>query len=97
MPSSPWQVRDSELVAEFVDSVRGVWSADCSRERRVLRKFCKGAWHGKCYRQAENDVFPVLEAEDLDDSMLVTTDLAADDPERFKLARDGDHDVALPV
>jgi hypothetical protein len=29
--------------------------------------------------------------------MLVTTDLAADDPERFKLARDGDHDVALPV
>jgi len=91
MPSSPWQVRDSELVAEFVDSVRGVGSADCSRERRVLRKFCKGAWHGKCYRQAENDVFPVLEAEDLDDSMLVTTDLAADDPERFKLARDGDH------
>jgi hypothetical protein len=33
----------------------------------------------------------VLEAKDLDDSMLATTDLAADDPERFKLARDGDH------
>jgi len=33
----------------------------------------------------------VLEAEDLDDSMLTAVDVASDDPERFKLARDGDH------
>ena len=33
LTSSPWQVRDTKLVAEFADSVRGVWSADCSRER----------------------------------------------------------------
>jgi hypothetical protein len=44
LTSSPWQVRDTELVAEFVDSVRGVWSADCSRERRALCKFLSGAW-----------------------------------------------------
>jgi hypothetical protein len=51
----------------------------------------KGAWHGKFYRQAENDAFPVLEADDLDDSMLTAVDLALDNPERFKLARDGNH------
>jgi hypothetical protein len=44
-----------------------------------------------CYRQAENDAFLVLEAEDLDDSMLAAVDLASDDPERFKLAKDGNH------
>ena len=65
--------------------------ANFGQERGAGILACKGAWHGKkCYRQAENVVFPVLEAKDLDDSMLAT-DLAADDPERFKLARDGDH------
>jgi hypothetical protein len=44
LTSSPWQVRDTELVAEFTDSVRGVWSADCPRERAALRTFWSGAW-----------------------------------------------------
>jgi len=44
LTSSPWQVRDTKLVAELADSVRGVWSADCSRERAALCKFWSGAW-----------------------------------------------------
>ena len=39
LTSSPWQVHDNKLVAEFADSVRGLWSADCSRERAALCKF----------------------------------------------------------
>jgi hypothetical protein len=69
----------------------GLLCANFGKERGARIPICKGAWHGKCYRQAENNVFPVLEAEDLDDSMLMAVDLASDIPERFKLARDGDH------
>ena len=71
--------------------------ANFCQERGAGIPACKGAWHGKCYRQAENDVFPVLEAEDLDASMLATADLVADDPERFKLAKRRSFDVPLPV
>jgi len=69
----------------------GLLCANFGQERGTGIPICKGAWHGKCYRQAENDAFPVLEAEDLDDSMLTAVDLASDNPERFKLARDDDN------
>lgn len=52
---------------------------------------CEGAWHGSCYRQHESDPFPVLQVADLDESLLGTSELEDDDPDRFKCARDGDH------
>jgi hypothetical protein len=39
----------------------------------------------------KEDNFPVLQAKDLDDSILEGTDLSDDDPDRFKVARAGDH------
>jgi hypothetical protein len=75
LTSSPWQVRDTKLVAEFAEGCgaliaqgSGLLCANFGQERGAGIPICKGAWHGKCYRQAENDAFPVLEAEDLDDS-----------------------------
>jgi hypothetical protein len=41
--------------------------------------------------QKAEDRFPVLRAKDLDDSILDPTDLDDDDPERFRVAREGGH------
>jgi hypothetical protein len=52
---------------------------------------CYGAWHAGCYRQKDEDNFPVLQAKDLDDSILELDDLKDDDPDRFRTARAGDY------
>jgi hypothetical protein len=52
---------------------------------------CRGAWHGLCYKQDPRDRFPVLQACDLEESLLGPDELEEDDPNRFKAARDGDH------
>ena len=54
---------------------------------------CNGAWHAACYRQHEEDRFPVLEAGDLDDALMDGDGHGEleDDKERFTEARDGDH------
>jgi hypothetical protein len=46
-------------------------------------------WHAKCYKQDPTDPFPVLHASDLDDAVLVSEELESDDPDRFRMARDG--------
>jgi hypothetical protein len=55
------------------------------------RKLCNGAWHGKCFVQDVNDNFPVLQVQDLDDSLVEPSRFGDEDPKRFKEARDGDH------
>jgi len=47
---SPWQVRDTELVAEFVNSVRGVWSAGAAGFAQILGRSGAGipARKGAC-------------------------------------------------
>ena len=45
---------------------------------------CRGLWHGKCYEQNVNDNFPVLVAQDLDNSIIDDNLLEVDDPLRFK-------------
>jgi len=61
-------------------------------ETRGLGPPCRGTWHAKCYRQFDNDKFPVLKASDLDDSMVDPDDFAEEEDEsRFMEARDGDH------
>jgi hypothetical protein len=57
----------------------------------VTEPACYGAWHAACYRQKREDNFPVLQAKDLDDSILEGTDLTDDDPDRFRVARAADH------
>jgi hypothetical protein len=48
LASSPWQVRDTRLMAELRNQVSGVWSPSLDRERFGLRKFWEGTreWHG---------------------------------------------------
>ena len=48
LASSPWQVRDTRLVAELRHQVSGVWSPSLDRERSGLRQFWEGAneWGG---------------------------------------------------
>lgn len=54
---------------------------------------CSSAWCGKCYMQMEDDKFPVLTAQDLEDEAIVNDEemVEEDDPLRFKEGRDGDH------
>jgi hypothetical protein len=60
--------------------------------RALARVQCEGAWCGKCYRQSEKDVFPVLSPQDLDDALVDDERLEEDDDkERFKEGREGDH------
>jgi hypothetical protein len=43
LPCRPWQVRETELVAELQQQVSGVWSPDLQREWIGMRKFWTGA------------------------------------------------------
>lgn len=53
---------------------------------------CNGSWHAECYKQSEDDMFPVLRANDLDDAMIDPDEFAEEEDQlRFKEARDGDH------
>ena len=56
---------------------------------------CSGVYHAKCYRQYDDNRFPVLGDDNSDDSLMGVNDLEPDNPERFKEARDRDH-MMLP-
>jgi hypothetical protein len=55
------------------------------------KKICSGAWHGKYFVQDVNDKFPVLQVQDLNDSLVDESRFDDKDPKQFKEARDGDH------
>ena len=57
--------------------------------RKNDNKECRNAWHGSCFVQDEQDKFPVLQVQDLDDSLMDESALEDDDPMRFKEAREG--------
>ena len=52
---------------------------------------CQGVWHAECYRQKDDDKFPVLGVSDLDNALINKEVLEEDDPNRFKVAHTGDH------
>jgi hypothetical protein len=54
-------------------------------------RVCRGAWHGECFKQADQDRFPILDMQDLEDSLVNSRDCGDGDSLRFKVARDGDH------
>jgi hypothetical protein len=41
---------------------------------------CNGAWHGHCYTQHADDQSPVLQVQDLEESLLGMEELEDDDP-----------------
>jgi hypothetical protein len=71
--------------------LRGIVCVNFGEPRSPTTPICDGAWHAECYRQKDEDNFPVLQAKDLDNSILEIEDLAADDPDRFRVARAVDH------
>ena len=75
-----------------VTPLDGIICANFGSQRGVKPRWaCKGAWHGKCYRQGEKDDFPVLN-QDVEAEDLVADDKMEDEgPGRFKEGRDGDH------
>lgn len=70
----------------------GIMCANFGHSRGTTRQ-CKGVWHPRCYQQGDKDNFPVLKAKDLDDALMDDEDPGEteDDPDRFKVARAGDH------
>ena len=52
---------------------------------------CFGAWHSTCYAKSPSDQYPVLQAKDLDDTMMDPSDMVDEDPTRHQEARNGDH------
>ena len=52
---------------------------------------CFGTWHSHCFKQTEDDDFPVPSVNDLDDSLVDEDYLVEEDQDRFNTARDGDH------
>ena len=59
-------------------------------KRRGCLTACRGAWCAQCYKQHDEDNFPVLLASDLND-LIAEEELEVEEKERFKVARDGDH------
>ena len=59
-------------------------------KRGVTLSACRGAWHGRCYRQLAEDGFPVLEIQDIEDSVVDDNIMEEEDKFRFKEGRDGD-------
>ena len=58
-------------------------------------QLCQGVYHARCYRQHEQDAYPVLAIQDLDDSIMDDSKMVEDDPKRFQVARDGVHMMVL--
>ena len=52
---------------------------------------CQSVYHAGCYRKHEHDTYPVLAIKNLDDSIIGDSKMEDEDPERFAVARDGDH------
>ena len=51
---------------------------------------CRGAWCAQCYKQHDEDNFPVLTVSDLN-NLIAEEELEVEEKERFKVARDRDH------
>ena len=60
-----------------------------SRENQGM--LCQSVYHAQCYRQHKCDQYPVLAIQDLDDSIMDDSKMTDEDPERFQVARNGDH------
>jgi endogenous inhibitor of DNA gyrase (YacG/DUF329 family) len=71
--------------------LKGIVCANFGERRCQSIPICYGAWYAGCYKQKAEDRFPVLRAKDLDDSVLDDDDLVDDNPDRFRVARGGDH------
>jgi hypothetical protein len=80
-----------QLFAVPIGQLKGTVCGNFGIVRCPTIPTCSGAWHAKCYRQDGADKFPVLKSKDLDDSILETEDLLDEVPDRFKIAREGDH------
>lgn len=66
--------------------------ANFGYERLARTGACSGAWHAACYRQKENDCFPVLEPGAQTDDLLNLEALGDDEDDvRFTVGRSGDH------
>ena len=63
--------------------------------RQHKGRLCLGAWHGKCFYQHEDDNYPVLGMQDLDDALIRKEDSADNNDIRFKEGRDGAHLMTL--
>jgi hypothetical protein len=98
---SPWQVRNTRRLVELAAALPRVWSSDWSVEVDSLRKFWGDEvpedpsmiW-GLARRLLQTErrgSVPCLRAKDPDDSILDPEDLEDDDPDRFRVARGGDH------
>ena len=59
-------------------------------ERSGCLEACRGAWCAQCYKQHDEDNFPVLTVSDLN-NLIAEEELEVEEKERFKVARDGDH------
>ena len=75
-------------------AISGVICGNFGHER-IQGYRCSGVYYAKCYRQYDDNRFPVLGDDNVDDSLMGVNDLEPDDPQRFKEARNGDH-MMLP-
>ena len=62
---------------------------------RYLRVRCAGVWHAVCYTKHNDNNFPKMGRDDIDDLLMGLNDLELDNPYRFQVARNGDH-MMLP-
>ena len=49
-----------------------------------------GLWHAECYTKLEDDNFPVLGRDDLDNLFMGEDESESEDADRFQVARKGD-------
>ena len=77
-----------------VKAISGVICGNFGHEQ-IQGYRCSGVYHAKCYRQHDDNRFPVLGDDNADNSLMGVNDLEPDDPQRFKETRDGDH-MMLP-
>lgn len=73
-----------------ISPLNGIVCANFGLTRNIGR-VCRAAWHGLCYKQDTKDRFLVLQACGLEESLLGPEELEEEDPNRFRMARDGDH------
>ena len=52
-------------------------------------------WNAACYTKHNDNNFPKMGRDDLDDSLMGVNDLESDDPHRFQMTRNGDHMMLL--
>ena len=52
---------------------------------------CAGVRHAACYTKHWDDIFPIMQKDNLDDLPMRVNELEPDNPHRFQVARNGDH------